>query len=166
MFLRFLRWLDKYFEMSISVVLMSLMTIILFVQVIMRYVFSNSLTWSEELARYLFIWLIYLSISCAAKQMKHIKIEAALFIFPRKIRPLVEIAGDLLLLAFAIFIVIRGSAMMKFQRIVRSPAMGINMSFIYAAPVIGFALTVLRQIQVIIFRITKIVKPAGEAEVK
>jgi TRAP-type C4-dicarboxylate transport system permease small subunit len=145
---------------------MSFMTMILFIQVIMRYVFSNSLTWSEELARYMFIWLIYLCISHAAKQMKHIKIEAALFIFPRRIRPLIEIAGDLLLLAFAIFIVIRGSVMMKFQGIVKSPAMGINMSLIYAAPVVGFALTVIRQIQVIVFRVVKIVKLAGEAENK
>ena len=32
---------------------------LVFVQVIMRYVFSNSLSWSEELARYLFLWQIW-----------------------------------------------------------------------------------------------------------
>ena len=34
--------------------------LLVFLQVIMRTVFKNSLTWSEELSRYIFIWQIWL----------------------------------------------------------------------------------------------------------
>jgi len=64
----------------------------------------NSLVWSEELARYLFIWLIYIGISYGAKIMKHIKIEAALGLFPKKVRPVIVIIGDILFLGFSLFI--------------------------------------------------------------
>jgi len=50
-----LKWMDDNLEMSISIVLMSGMTVLIFIQVIMRYIFKNSLSWSEELARYLLI---------------------------------------------------------------------------------------------------------------
>lgn len=60
---KLIHWLDEYLEISLCVALMSVMTVVIFVQVVMRYVFHNSLTWSEEFARYCFIWLIYLGIS-------------------------------------------------------------------------------------------------------
>ena len=67
--MKVLKWLDEYAEISICVALLSAMTLILAVQVFMRYVMGASLSWSEELARYLFIWLIYLGISFGARQM-------------------------------------------------------------------------------------------------
>ena len=60
---KILKWLDDNIELYICVFLMSFMTLLVFVQVVMRYVFNNSLSWSEELARYTFIWLIYIGIS-------------------------------------------------------------------------------------------------------
>lgn len=166
--MKLLKWLNKNLEMSICIMLMTLMTVLIFVQVIMRYVFSNSLTWSEELARYAFIWLIYFGISYGAKIMKHLKIDAFLSLFPQKARPLVEILGDILFFVFAIFIVYTSFGLVQKQLGLgqRSPAMGIPMAVIYAAPMVGFALTVIRQAQAIVYRIRvlKNGEPASEGE--
>ena len=48
---------------------------LVFIQVVMRYVFSNSLSWSEELARYLFLWQIWVGASYAVKEHRHLRIE-------------------------------------------------------------------------------------------
>jgi TRAP-type C4-dicarboxylate transport system permease small subunit len=142
---------------------MSIMTILLFVQVIMRRVFSQSLYWSEELARYIFIWLIYFGISYGAKIVKHIRIEAFLAIFPKKIRPFVVILGDLLFLAFAIFIIFTSFELVKKQIILKqqSPAIHLPIAVVYAAPFVGFILTSIRQIQTIMFRIKELRKGAS-----
>ena len=50
--------------------------ILVFFQVILRYVFSSSLSWSEELARYIFIWQIWLGTSVAQRDNSHVRIEA------------------------------------------------------------------------------------------
>ena len=43
-------------EEVVLVAMFALMVAIIFIQVIMRYVFQNSLYWSEELGKFLFIW--------------------------------------------------------------------------------------------------------------
>ncbi len=163
--LKFLKALDEKFELYICVVLMSFMTVLIFVQVFMRYVMHNSLTWSEELARYIFIWLIYLGISYGAKIMKHIKIDAALGLFPKAARPYVVILGDILFLVFAIFIVYTSWGVVQKQIKLgqTSPALHVPMWIVYLAPTVGFALTTIRQIQTLIYRF-KCLKQGDETE--
>ncbi|SFN88545.1 TRAP-type C4-dicarboxylate transport system, small permease component [Cohaesibacter marisflavi] len=150
-----LRFLDKYFEISISVFLLLFMTALIAVQVFMRYVMGESLSWSEELARYVFIWLIYLMISYSAREMKHIKIDAALGLFPQSWQRWVVILGDLLFLAFALFIVKTTYELVLKQMMLdqRSTALAIPLWMIYAAPGVGFFLTAIRQVQTIIWRL-------------
>ena len=45
---------------------------IVFLQVILRYVFHSSLTWVEELTRYLFVWLTWIAAARAVRDDKHI----------------------------------------------------------------------------------------------
>ncbi|WP_373236374.1 TRAP transporter small permease [Cohaesibacter celericrescens] len=151
----FLRFLDKYFEISISVFLLLFMTALIAMQVFMRYVMGESLSWSEELARYVFIWLIYLMISYSAREMKHIKIDAALSLFPQSWQRWVILLGDVLFLAFALFIVQTTYSLVLKQMMLdqRSTALAIPMWMIYAAPGVGFGLTAIRQVQTIIWRL-------------
>ena len=96
-----LHWLDENVEQYLCVVLLGVFTTILFIQVVMRYVFNNSLSWSEELARYLFIWLCFIGVSFGAKQMKHLKIDVFISVFPKKFRPYVIVFADVIVLAFS-----------------------------------------------------------------
>ena len=139
-------------EEFIIIPLIFAMSIIIFIQVIARYVFQNSLTWSEELARYLFVWLVYFSVSFTARRQKHIRIDAAINLYPKKLRPYVEILSEVIVLPFSIFIAVTGVTV--FHKIAwsgqMSPAMGIPMQFVYAAPMIGLGLTAIRQVQTIV----------------
>lgn len=150
--MKVLKWLDANLEKYLCVVLMSLMTIIIFVQVVARYVFQNSLSWSEELARYIFIWLVYLGISYGCQMRKHIKIDAALGLFPKAARKYVVIVGDVLFLAFALYVAYTGFGYSLSQTRVSS-AMGIPFKYVYISTLVGFALAAIRQIQTIIYRV-------------
>lgn len=52
-----------------------LTVLIIFMQIVMRSVFNASLSWSEELARYIFIWQIWLGMSMGLRDNKHINVE-------------------------------------------------------------------------------------------
>lgn len=153
--MKILKFLDDYFEMSVCIVLMSAMTLVLAVQVFMRYVMQSSLTWSEELARYIFVWLIYMGISYGAKIMKHIRIEAAVLLLPQKGQRYAEILGDILFLGFALFVVVTSWGIVQKQLMLgqTSPAIQMPMWMLYSAPMVGFALTAVRQVQAIVHRV-------------
>ena len=83
--------------------------------------------------------------------MKHIKIDAALYLFPKKLRPYITILGELLVLMFAAYIVVTGVELTYKQWVFGkvSPALGLPLQYINAAPVVGFGLVIIRQIQTI-----------------
>ena len=157
----FIRFLDDKLEMCICITLMCILSVVLAVQVFFRYVMGDSLSWSEELSRYTFIWLVYIGISYGCKVMRHIKIDAGLFLFPKALRKYVVILGDIIFLIFCIVIVYYAWGLevkqWKFQQL--SPAMQIPMWIPYAAPMVGFALAAIRQVQAIHYRIQHLHEP-------
>lgn len=122
---------------------------LVFLQVIMRYVFSSSLSWSEELARYLFLWQIWLGASYAVKERKHLRIEAVQSMIKSasgKIR--FELVALFLWLVFSIFMVYKGGELVKllFIRGQVSPAMRVPMAYAYASVPVGCLLMSIRLI--------------------
>lgn len=150
-----MKFLNDHLEACFIVPLMFLMSIIIFIQVVMRYVFHSSLTWSEEMARYLFVWLVYFSVAYTARREAHIRIDAAINLYPKKLRPYIEILSEVIVLVFAVFIAV--TSVTVFQKISASgqisPALHVPMQFVYAAPLIGFILTAIRQVQCIIRKV-------------
>ena len=70
-----IHWLDEYLEEFLMVVFLIAMTLIMGIQVFSRYILGVSLSWSEEITRYLFIWSAFLSVSLCTKKCISIKID-------------------------------------------------------------------------------------------
>lgn len=63
----FLLKMSKY----ISLTFVAAMTFVVLLQVVFRYVLNNALPWSEELARYLMVWMTFLTIPAASRYGQH-----------------------------------------------------------------------------------------------
>ena len=63
------------FEENALIISLAVMVIVIFMQVVMRYIFNNSLSWSEEFARYLFVWFSWMGVSAGLKDGEHLKVE-------------------------------------------------------------------------------------------
>jgi len=77
-----LKAIDDYLEEIILLILLVLMTCIMGIQIVSRYVFQNSLTWSEELVRYMFVWSAFLGIPFCIKHGLSIKVDQFRNLFP------------------------------------------------------------------------------------
>lgn len=64
---RIFHWLDENLEEFLLVIGLIAMTLIMGVQVFCRYVLGMSLSWSEELTRYIFIWCGFLASATAVR---------------------------------------------------------------------------------------------------
>ena len=59
--MKLVKWLDKHLEEILLVALLFVMMIIMGIQILARYALGNSLSWSEEITRFCFIWTGFLS---------------------------------------------------------------------------------------------------------
>lgn len=147
--MKILRYLNANIEKIICVFCLAAMSVLIVVQVFFRYVLNSSLSWSEEVARYLFIWLIYIGISYGVKMDKHICVDAVYVIMPKKVKPIYALMGIALFLVFALAMVYYGSTVVMSVAASGQISTGahIPMQYVYAAPVTGMILTAFRLAQ-------------------
>lgn len=141
--------IDEYLEEIILVFLLAAMAVIMGIQVFCRYALSMSLTWSEELTRYLFIWAGFLSVSYCTKKCISIKIEQFVELFPKRGKALFKVVNHTIELVLFLYLI--PFAWKYFYSAIEtgqvSPALGIPMYYVQAAPLAGFILVAIRIIQ-------------------
>ena len=137
-------------EGYICFALLITMTLVMFVGVVFRYVFNSSLSWSEELSRYLFIWFIFLSTSYAVTEKAHIRVESLNRVVPKKIRPYINIVGKIIWFALGLFVTYLGIKYAMTMNGSVSAAMKIPMSIVYLGIPLGYFLMSLRLLSQII----------------
>ena len=125
----------------VSIISITMMLFIIFLQVIFRYVFHNSLTFSEELARYLFVWTVFLCSAVVARDNGHIIVGVLIERLKGKKAKHVKIAAYIFTMTFVAILFYQGLRMMKLSSFQHSPALGISMSWVYLAiPVAMFVM--------------------------
>ena len=97
--MKWFRLLDKYLEPTLIVIAISTMTTLLCLQITLR-LFDATIAWVEELARYLFVWAMYLSISYCIRDDRHIRIRVFIDKLNGNWTQLSLIISDLIHLAF------------------------------------------------------------------
>lgn len=125
---------------------LAVLVFIVCLQVAMRYFFHTGLTWSEEVARFLFLWLVWLGAAYAAKRRTHLRIEAFTQKLSPNVRRKVDFIALLIWIAFSAFLTWKGAelTMILFRRRQLSPILEIKMAWAYAAVPIGAGLMLLR----------------------
>jgi TRAP-type C4-dicarboxylate transport system permease small subunit len=114
------------------VMLVVAMTIACVAQVIWRYLFDDPLTWSEELARYLFIWIGYLSAWLAWKHRAHIALDAVSYLNRPQLERACARIVEVLVLAFCIYTFHVNFTLLALTHSQPSAVLEIPMSYIYA----------------------------------
>lgn len=123
---------------------------LLFVQILSRELFGHSITWSEELSVYLFVWFVFLGSSYAAKLSAHNRVTFHYKWLPQKLSTFFELASDVLWVSFnSYFIYLSYDFVFNRMNLFwKSQTLGIPMKYIYLILPIAFVLMTIRIIQV------------------
>lgn len=124
---------DK-FEEYLLVGSLAFNIVLVFIQVIMRSVFNYSLSWSEELSRYIFIWQTWLGASIALRYNEHIKVELIFSINKSvKFKKFINILANVVFFAFSLFLAYNGWQLTQsmISRNALSSGMRIPLAFVY-----------------------------------
>lgn len=143
---KILHYLDEYLEEFLMVVFLIAMTLIMGIQVFSRYILGMSLSWSEEITRYLFIWSAFLSVSLCTRKCISIKIDQFIQLFPKRGKSLWKVLN--LTVEFVFFVYLIPYSFIYLKNTIESgqvsPACGIPMYYVQAAPFVCFIITAFR----------------------
>jgi len=141
--MKWIRKIAKNVDDIIGLVSLGLVVIVVFINVISRYIFDNPLTWSDELATALFVWCIFIGSSVCAKYGSHISIDIMVDIMPKKVRKILDIFGKLLVLAFNVYLTHLSYQFAIAAGMKRTPTLKISYTLIDISATIGFGLMVI-----------------------
>lgn len=150
--MRLLGWLNNglcRLEEGLVAVLLGGAALILFLDVVARYLLSAPFSWGAESVRYAIIWVVFIGSSIAARRGIHISIGALREFLPAAAqRPLILLVLAICI-GFSLLLLNASVELIQFMRGFRqvSPAMEIPMWWVYLAIPIGAGLMSLRFIQ-------------------
>lgn len=116
------------------------MMVIIFSQVVARYVMHQSLSWSEEVGRYIFVWITFLGLAAAFKSGSHVALDLlskSLRGIPRRV---IGLINSLLVIVLAVALLVGGTKLLQFGMHQQSPALKIPMYLVYTVEPISGAI--------------------------
>lgn len=124
----------------IAITILVLLLIFVVIQVVSRFVFNYPIEWSEEMARFMFIWLGFISAAVALKEDQHVRFTFIIDRLPKKISRIINIFNDLLTIIFLIILIIYGVVLVINTHSIPSVTLEfIRWSYVYASLPIGFS---------------------------
>lgn len=144
----FFRSLDKFEDTSVTI-LYSVMVVVVFLQVFFRFVVRSSLPWSEEVARYVMAYAIFIGAAIAAKEGAHIGILAVVNKFPKSAEKYTKTFAMLVSFFFSIILIYLAFLIVQFliNTGQRSPALRIPMWLAYLSVLLGAVMMSIRFFQ-------------------
>ena len=129
---------------AFCVICFAAMTASAILGVFFRYVMQSPFMWTEEVARYLLVWMGFTAISIALRQDKHIKVEVLPKLIPSALAN--KVMGYVVdaLIAFFFIVLLRQGYLMTVNNIMTASTFQLSMSWILIAVPVAAALTLIQ----------------------
>lgn len=139
-------FLDRLFKIIdyFTGILTGGMVLFVFLNVILRIFFNSGLTWSEELSRYLFVFVTYIGAISAMRAGEHMTVDILIAKVSPRVQMILYVISQLLI-AVLMAILVHGSTKMVLQNVAsRTAALGISYAFLYSVGIItGVSIAIL-----------------------
>lgn len=112
-------------------------------QIVSRYVFRAPLPWTDEIARFLLVWMTFIAAAYVMAERLHVAVDIAVARLGVRATAAVDTIATVVVIAVALVLSVAGFVAAQAMTEVSAPATGLPMSVLYAAGVVGFALIAL-----------------------
>ncbi|MEH6452138.1 MAG: TRAP transporter small permease [Psychromonas sp.] len=150
-----IKWLDEYLEASLGALLLAIIVGLIALQVFMRYVLGNALSWSEELTLWAFIWFIWVGIAYAFKERRHVRVTVFQGFLPEKAANILETVIDVVIIIFLLTITYHSYQLISLPYVAsqKSVVLSLPIPMLYASAPFGALLSAFRISQNLISKI-------------
>lgn len=162
------RLLWRWGTETVVALLMAVMVATIILQVFCRFVLGNPLSWSEELARYAFVWITFLGAAVAYRHGGHIVVETVVVLLPRRLQAALAWIVDALMVVALVVLLVQGMNIVEVNSNVEATMLEIPMSWVYASVPVSAALMLAYQVERTLLRLKgrlPLAKAPGEGSV-
>lgn len=121
----------------LTAAIVAVLVVFLSLAVIGRYVFDIGIAWSDELARMLFVWVVFLGFAVAIRHRGNIGVELLVDRLPRPVRRHVILLQDIVILAFSVLFTWEAAITVRFSLLQRLPVLQVTIAWLYAAVLVA-----------------------------
>lgn len=120
-------------------ILFLLMTIVVLAAICNRITVNAQMAWSDELSRYLFVWIVFIASARVAGDKGHVGVTALVDIFPKRLRRGIELLVYVLCLMLSVVLIYYTAIIIRTQSMYGqvSPSLRIPMQYPYFGMVVG-----------------------------
>ncbi len=127
----------------VVIVMMGTMALLVFANVVSRYLFNHSLVWVEELTQYQMIWIAWLGAGLALREGRHVSVDLLEDALPDGARRVLRGAIALTMLGFLLALGWYGMQIVAFTWNQETPMLGVRTGIPYLGIPIGALLCAL-----------------------
>jgi TRAP-type C4-dicarboxylate transport system permease small subunit len=138
------------FEAWIAFAFFWLLAADIFYQFFTRYALNSSASWTEEIARYLLICVVFIALAWAVRDNRHIHVDIFYRMLPAPVCRVLATLVDLVRIAFFLYAVVLTVQMMQKMGNYRMTIIDWPMNSVYGVCAVGFAFAAIRSVQVAI----------------
>ena len=120
-----------------------LTTVLVIMNVFMRYFLKAGIYWSEEVATASFVWAVFIGAVAGYKKGKHIGVDILVNLLPAKIQKVVVIIVDIILIILNGYMTYLAVVFISLSYIKPTPVLGVSSAYISSALLVSFALVTL-----------------------
>ena len=146
---------------AVCVLCFATMTLVAILGVFFRYIMQSPFMWTEEVARYLLVWLGFTAINIALRQNRHIKVEIIAKLVPPVVAKIVGYLVDALV-AFFFIVLLKQGYLLTVNNIMTASTLPLSMSWILASVPAAAALTLIQLLLNVIKKIFSEFAPQSE----
>jgi TRAP-type C4-dicarboxylate transport system permease small subunit len=128
---------------GILLVLMVVLCADVFLGVFSRYVLVRTFTWYDEIARLLFVWIVFLGAAVGVKRGAHFRLHLLVDRFPPALQRAAVVFGILVVIGFGWLLIQQGWKLVELGQFQQTAVMGLSKQYIYLSVPVGGALIIL-----------------------
>jgi len=125
-----LQVLDRLLKYCLTF-LVGLLTVSVFLQVLIRFVFKYPLPWTEEVSRIAFVYSIFVGAAIAVRQKAHLNVDFLLVVLPSSLARALKLFGTVLVGIFLAFMTWQGVVFVQATGVQVTPVMQIPFRYLY-----------------------------------
>jgi TRAP-type transport system small permease protein len=127
-----------------------LLALDIFYQFFTRYALNNSASWTEEIARYFLICVVFIAIAASVRTNRHIHVDFFYRLLPAPVCRAMSTLVDILRVLFFAYAIVLTIEMMQKMGNYRMTIIDLPMNLVYGVCAFGFACAALRSVQVLV----------------